>query len=248
MKPLLLAVLLFAICGCTASKQTVTTIQRIPATFDFSPPSRVQVGNANMTVALIRPSYGSKDPEFYVPPFTDMASSMAGDFEEMLTAKGFTIKGPYGSRDEMVYTDKVNSDFAFEVTIDPKPTYNRRYTTITNWGTIVDKNAAQNFFKMNGEVTFSGRLTITAKAPQYGEKLWIKNIDIQPQSFTYVGSAKWVNIPSMADELKQDNVVYNTVSRELEKYYAAAFNLCWQQIDPAEMKTIAAQAKRADKK
>ncbi len=52
----------------------------------------------------------------------------------------------------------------------------------------------------------------------------------------------------MADELKQDNLVYNTVSRELEKYYLGALALCWQQIDPAEMRTISAQARKADRK
>ncbi len=116
---------------------------------------------------------------------------MANDFDEMLTAKGFTIKGPFGSRDEMVYNDKMNSDFAFEVNIDLRPQYNRKYTPMTNWGTLVDKNASQNLYRMNGEITFSGDLIITAASLQYGEKLWKKNIHLQPQSFTYVGSAKW---------------------------------------------------------
>lgn len=240
----------FAIClyGCAASKHATTAVPRVPAVFDYSPPSRAQVGAAGMTVALIRPSYISKEPEYLIPPYSEMASSMGNDFEELLTAKGFTIKGPFGSRDEMVYNDKINSDFAFEISIDLKPTYSRKYTPLTNWGTLVDKNASQNLYKMHGEVTFSGDLIITAASPQYGEKLWKKNIHLTPQSFTYVGAAKWNNIPSMADELKQDNVVYNTVARELEKYYASALALCWQQIDPTEMKTIAAQARKADKK
>ena len=39
----------------------------------------------------------------------------------------------------------------------------------------------------------------------------------------------------MAEELKKDNEVYNTLSTELEKYYLKALALAWQQIDPAEM-------------
>jgi len=52
----------------------------------------------------------------------------------------------------------------------------------------------------------------------------------------------------MAEELIKDNLVYNTLSRELEKFYLKALNVAWQQIDPAEMKTVAEQAKKADKK
>lgn len=238
----------FALLSTCTQKQTVMETPLVPAHFDYSPPTRANPGSTNMTIALLKPQFVGSKPEYYVPPFDEMAKSMANDFEELLTAKGFTIKGPFGSRDEMVYNDKVTSDFTLEVSIDLNPQYNRKYTTLTNWGTLVDKNENANFYKMTGEVALSGNLVITASSPQYGEKLWKKNIALQQQSFTYIGSAKWRNVPSMADELKQDNAVYNTVSRQLEQYYSSAFNLAWQQLDPAEMKTIAAQAKRADKK
>jgi len=215
-----------ALVGCATTKLPSSATMRVPATFDFSPPSRAQIGAANMTVALIRPTFVSKEPEYLVPPYSEMATSMGNDFEEMLTAKGFTIRGPFGSRDEMVYNDKTTSDFAIEVSIDLRHNYNRKYATVANWGTLVNQNANTNFYKMNGEITFSGDLIITASSPQYGEKLWKKNIHLQPQSFTYSGSAKWTSVPGMADELKQDNVVYNTIARELEKYYQGALSLC----------------------
>jgi len=71
---------------------------------------------------------------------------------------------------------------------------------------------------------------------------------LEPSSFTYTGSITWTGIPTMAEELIKDNLVYNTLSRELEKFYLKALNVAWQQIDPAEMKTVAEQAKKADKK
>ncbi len=51
----------------------------------------------------------------------------------------------------------------------------------------------------------------------------------------------------MSEELNKDNKVYNTLSSESEKYYDKTLNLAWQQIDPEEMKTVADQAKKADK-
>lgn len=241
--------------GCTSQKQTTTSaplVQRIPAKFDFSPPSRAQVASARVTIAIVRPMFVGKNPEYYVPPFNDMAESMGNDFQEMLTAKGFTVRGPFGSRDEMIYNDKLNSSFVLEIGIDINPQYNRKYTVTskTNWGSILDKSqpASTNSYHMNGEITLAGNLVINAKSAQYGELIWKKNIALESSSFTYKGALTWNGVPTMAEELNKDNVVYNTLSQELEKFYQKALHLAWQQIDPAEMKTVAEQAKKADKK
>ena len=101
---------------------------------------------------------------------------------------------------------------------------------------------------MFGQVTLAGTLVINAKSAQYGELIWKKNISLESSSFTYIGSLTWTGVPTMADELKQDNKVYNAISLELEKFYLKALGLAWQQIDPAEMKTVGEQAKKADKK
>ncbi len=89
---------------------------------------------------------------------------------------------------------------------------------------------------------------INAKSSQYGELIWKKNIALEPSSFTYVGALTWADVPTMADELNKDNLVYNTLSSELEKFYLKSLNLAWQQIDANEMKSVAEQAKKADKK
>ena len=255
---LLYATILILLAGCGSSKNSTTTAspppaQRIPAKFDFSPLSRAQVGATGITIAMVKPTYVGKNPEYFVNPFNEMAERMANDFDELLTAKGFTIRGPYGSRDEMVYEAKVNSSFILEIGIELNPQYNRKYVTITNSPSLaellVNKNAKTTYlYKMNGEVTLGGNLVIKAKSAQYGELLWTKSIALDASSFTYASQSVWKSIPTMADELKQDNLVYNTLSSELEKVYLKALNLAWQQIDPAEMKTVAEQGKKADKR
>jgi hypothetical protein len=241
--------------SCTPTKNSTATapaVQRIPAKFDFVPPSRVQAGMTNITIAIVKPTYVGKDPEYFVPPFNEMAVSMGNDFEELLTAKGFTMRGPFGSRDEMVYNDKLSSNFILEIGIELNPQYNRKYhsKTKTNWGGILNASSAPSttVYTITGEVTLGGNLVINAKSAQYGELIWKKNIALAPTSFLYTGSITWANIPMMTDELKQDNQVYNTLSTELETFYNKALSLAWQQIDPAEMKTVAEQAKKADKK
>ncbi len=241
--------------SCGSMKSTTSTappVQRVPAKFDFSPPSRSQAGSTGITIAIVKPTYVGKNPEYFVPPFNEMAASMGNDFEELLTAKGFTMRGPFNSRDEMVFNDKVNSSFVLEVGIELSPQYNRKYstTTKTNWAAILSPTAATSIATqhMSGEVTFKGNLVINAKSAQYGELIWKKNIALESSSFTYTGIIGWNGVPSMDEELNKDNQVYNIVSSELEKFYLKALNLAWQQIDPAEMKSVSDQAKKADKK
>lgn len=242
--------------SCFSSKQTTKAteplVQRIPAKFDFSPPSHAQVASTGISIALVRPIYVGKNPEYFVPPFNEMAESMGNDFEELLTAKGFTVRGPFGSRDEMVYSDKVNSSFILEIGIELNPQYNRKAVTSSkmNWAGILNPNAPATTYtnKITGEITLAGNLVINAKSAQYGELIWKKNIALQPESFTYAGSLTWEGLPTMAEELNKDNLVYNTLSTELEKFYLQALNLAWQQIDPQEMKTVGEQAKKADKR
>jgi hypothetical protein len=242
-------------CKSTATRNpSQPAVQRVPAKFDFSPPTRAQVASANISIAIVKPIYIGENPEYFVPPFNEMASSMGNDFEELLTAKGFTVRGPFGSRDEMVYNDKINSSFVLEIGIELKPQYNRKFSTKTkaDLGSILNPYSKLTYttsHKMSGEITLSGNLVINAKSSQYGELIWKKNIALDASSFTYNGSLTWTgDVPTMADELKQDNLVYNTLSTELEKFYLKSLALAWQQIDPAEMKSVGEQAKKADKK
>lgn len=232
------------IIACTAPRQATTTNQRVPARFDFSPPSRGQSGAANLTIALVKARFVDSKPEFLAPPFQDMATSMANDFEELLTAKGFTIRGPFGTRDEMVYNDKLNSNFALDVNIDLNVEQsNRKYRYDPGLGVLIDPS-----YKMSGEVIIKGSLVLTAMSPQYGEKIWKKSIPLNPASITYTGTIKWNGIPTLEEELKKDNEVYNLFAREMEKMYNQALDLSWRQIEAIEMKSVAEQSKKADNK
>lgn len=234
--------------SCTAPRQATSSIQRLPPKFDFSPPSRVQSGEAGLTLALVNPSYVQKNAaENLISPYSDMAGKMGEDFQELMTAKGFTIRGPFGSRDEMTFTDKTNSDIALTVSINLEREYNRKYISKATFGSLLSQELGSSI-TMKGEIVFRPSLVITAYSPQYGELLWKKNITLKPSVFSYTGTKTYTEVPQWADELKQDNSVYNIISEELDKIYKEAMQLAWQQIDVAEMKTVATQAKKADKK
>jgi hypothetical protein len=244
--------LLFYASG-SSTKEITTSVPKVTPKFDFVPPSQAAPASNKMTIAIVRPIFVSKNPEYFVSPFPEMATSMGNDFEELLAAKGFTMRGPFNTRDEMVYNDKVNSSFILEIQIDLKPEYNTEFTTKSQGAGVVSAillGPSEKIYtiKTNGNITFGGNLVLTASSPQYGEKIWKKNIALEKSTFSYTGTIIWYDRPSIGMELVKDNAVYNIFSAELEKYYIKALDLVWKQIDPLEMKTVTDQAKKADQK
>jgi hypothetical protein len=248
--------LLTLLISCSASKPTATPepkMTRQSANFDYTPPKREPVGSAGVTIALVAPNYIGKGAEFSSSPFQEMATSMGNDFEELLTAKGFTIRGPFKSRDEMVFNDKRNSSFVLTVEIDFQFQMERKYKTVNtaSWGKLLDPNA--KFYSSNymysGAGNLGGNLIVTAFSPSFGEKLWKKNISMEPIPFSYEGSEQWtVPTATLGDEYAKDAKVYNALIKQLEKYYQSAFDLVARQIEVSEMKSVATEASKAEKK
>lgn len=237
--------------GCKSKQNLPTPVQRNQAKFDFTPPTQSAIGSANMSIVLIKPIFISEAAEYLASPFPEMATNMGNDFQELLAAKGFTMRGPFKSKDEMVYNDKVNSSFILEIQIDLDPIYNIDLTDhkSTNVAAaILGYGGSSVYYTMNGSITFGGNLVLTASSPQYGEKIWKKSIVLEKSTFPIKGSEILFSRPTMAYLLGSDNLVYNTVTAELEKFYNTSLNLVWKQIDPEEMKIVTEQAKKADKK
>jgi hypothetical protein len=245
----LLALLVFTVLfwASASTKKVSTIIPKIPPKFDFSPKTRASIASAGLTVAMIHPNFIGKNAEYLISPFNDMSKSMGNDFEELLSAKGFTMRGPFRSRDEMVYSDKMSSDIAVEIGIDLDLIDQQSIAkTHSSYGSIMQSNIDYSY-TVRGNITLSGNLVITVSSPKRSEKIWKKNISLDPSLFDYDGNVVWNSRnPSIADQLKEDGRFYNTMARELEKFYTQAMELAWQQIDVTEMKSVAVEAKKAD--
>jgi len=249
----LFAIITTVLMACTPAKPTAsaTQQQKIVPKFDYSPKVTSKVGSSNITIALVSPTYG--DPQLSMNPFEDMRKSMANDFEELLTSKGFKVRGPFNQIGEMLYNDKQNSDFIFLVDIDLNfKNIDRKYKveSATNWGgVLLGGNAVDSWFVYFGDGTITCNLTLTATSSSFGEKLWKKNISLTPIPFKYEGKQHWSS-PSatLLDEVQKDNTVYNEISRVLEKQYNAIFELVEKQVEVDEMKSVSDEAHKVDKK
>jgi hypothetical protein len=242
--------------ACSESKQVTTTVPNVQKNlpkFDYAPKILSKVGSSNITIALLNPTYGDHSLTF--DPFENMRKSMANDFEELLTAKGFKVRGPFNQIGEMLYNDKLNSDFIFLVDIDLNfKNINRsvKKNTRTNWGKLFDTNSnsmEEVYYTYKGEGSLTCNLTLTATSSKFGEKLWKKNITLAPTPFKYTGTKQWNNSSvSLYNEILKDNSVYNEIADVLEKQYIALFELVEKQIEVDEMKTVSTEAHKVDGK
>ena len=225
--------------SCAALFETVPQEPRYAPSFDFSRAETTQANSQNITIALINPIFhdSKKNSALYHEPYSTFISNMANDFEELLTAKGFTIRGPFGSRDEMVYGDKKNSALALEIEVDLKQDGRPTISSYSGYSTM--------YYKVRGSFYHHGNLNITITNPMNGEKFWKKSVALPRKEIVCNGTKKFNRRPSTS-EMLIDNGVYNPLAKALEEYYTSALNMASKHMSPEEFKVIAKEIKGAN--
>jgi len=230
-----LVILLFSSCGSTGN--VVSKPQRHNPNFDYTPPQRENPRSTGITIALINPVFADNDPNKLVPPYSTFIENMADDFEEMLISKGFSLRGPFKTRDEMVYGDKKNSDIALEINISLKEDGQLQLNKKTNWGQVLDKNAS-NHYTVSGTFYHFGNINIEATDPFTGEKFWKKTVSLPRKEIITQGVETWTGKPTPTQMLSLDVGIYNPIAKALEEYYQEAIKTAWRHIDIEEMELI----------
>lgn len=125
----IIAIVCFVSIGCAP----ITQSPRETITFDYVPTTEAPPGSAAVTFAIVGAQFVA--PTFQqtgslqqgialssaAPPpplFEEFVSNMTKDFSEVLTARGFTVKGTYRTLDEMIYPDKEGSDLILTARIE----------------------------------------------------------------------------------------------------------------------------------
>lgn len=240
MKKLFLSTIVLILLSCGGAKKVQQAPQKYDPRFDFTPQERANPRSADITIALINPVFSNTDSSRYAPPYSTFIENMADDFEEMLIAKGFTIRGPFASRDEMVYGDKKDSDIALEISVSLKDegAIEIRQGSKTNWGAIINPDAKDFvYYKVGGTFYHSGSLIIEATDPFNGEKFWKKTVSLPRKEINTQGYTTFSQKPKYS-EILNDVGVYNPVARALEEYYKEAIQTAWRHIDTEEMKLV----------
>lgn len=239
----LLSVLLFisVTCFVSAQKSKSSSLPRYSPKYSFEPPQRELVASANVTVALMKPvflldDFNGNNEE----PYSLFSNKMVNDVEALLTAKGYKVRGPFSTRDEMVFNDKQNSDFTLEIAIDYNAEVQRNWKDYYN---II--LSSYTYGVKTGNVNITAAVVMTAKSNYTGEKLWKKNLNLGSKSFSYTGSVRWDSKSlTFRRELTEDNNFWNPYTKLLENVYTEALTILWRQFDVNELQAVAEEAKK----
>ena len=118
--------ILIVICLISTGCAPIAQPPRDTITFDYTPTTEALPGSADVNFAIVGtqfvvasthqsgmfPQQNMLLQSSQQPPllFLQLATNMTKDFEEVLTARGYGIRGYYDTLDEMIYPDKEGSD------------------------------------------------------------------------------------------------------------------------------------------
>ena len=222
----IVAVVCMVIAGCAPIEPEPP---RAILTFDYKP-REAAPGSADVVFAVVGVRIDTP-----VGLFRDFARNMANDFGEILTARGFSVKGPFQEYDLMTYSDKEGSDLVLSAEVEFTSDLTQlSYTTIS---------------RVKGPLTVSCHVNLVARESLTNNRLWTKSIAITPVRVGVDSRRAYPNGASLHALLVQENQLYGALGRALEAQYTEIMNRIYGYLDPKEMATVkqAAQKLREQK-
>lgn len=161
-------------CGVTPS---IPLVEREIIVFEYVPTEMAVPGSADVTFAVVdtQVNIGNSTAGTGGSLFNDFASSMTKDFMEILTARGFGVRGPFNTYDEMTFPDKKDSDLILTAKFEINPDVSRVPLRI-------DSDGAGFFLNPSVEtvVSVKGRIDLILSESLTNEKMWTKSVPITP--------------------------------------------------------------------
>ena len=198
-------------------------------TFDYNP-REATPGSANVTFAVVGAQIDTP-----VGLFRNFARNMANDFGEILTARGFSVKGPFQEYDLMTYSDKEGSDLVLTAEVE--------FTSdLTQLGYTT-------FSKVKGPLVVSCHVNLVARESITNNRLWTKSVAITPVRVELISRRAYPSGANLHTLLVNENQFYSTLGRALEAQYTEIMNKIYGYLEPKEMAIVkqAAQKLREQK-
>lgn len=224
-----LAFVIVPLIGCVSS-----SVQRYSPVFDYSPVKDKRPGAANVTFAVVGANY----PKL-ISVFEEFGRNMSDDFVEILNARGYTVRGPFHTYDDMTFPDKKGSDLALIPEIELSgDASGLRWDQ--SFGAALFGQAG---FTGSGSLVIRGRVNLVVAESLSREKMWTKSVDIPPMTVNIDETRMYGSAGVPADVLLQNEPsIYNDVAKTLEAQYKAILDRAYQYLDPEEMLIVKKQA------
>ncbi|MFO7559021.1 MAG: hypothetical protein R6X10_09350 [Desulfobacterales bacterium] len=201
------------------------------ANFDYLPPSQaaVQQSPAVFTVGKAAFKYLGKKAWLSAPQFANLEKAIAEDLPEILTAKGFGVRGPFDSYDLIPYADKKAIDFYLLPVVTPL---------------VMLPEYAKSPIKVTVKIDLELREIFTR------EMMWSKNLTLAEFEvpFTSVLNNYTTKDGKVVDMAFRLEALENLMAIEMEKRYPVVMDTIYKLIDPEEMTIIREQAQEVKSK
>ena len=197
-------------------------------TFDYLPPETMP-GSANLTFAVVGAEVVGGKRGTPIPLFKTFVSNMTKDFGEILTARGFSVKGPFQDYDIMTYSDKEGTDLILTAEVE--------------FSSDTTQIRPSNIGRLSGLIIVSCHVNLVAYESLTRNRLWTKSVAITPITVELISRNAYPRGASLATLLVNENKFHNDVGRALEGQYAEVLNRIYGYIEPESM-TIVGEAAR----
>lgn len=242
-------IILFAV-SCSAPKQMASAVSKQTFAFDYTPKESARSGSASMVLAFIKPGYASNFVYSGNELFRRFKTGLSGDIEELIIAKGFTLKGPYEGRDEMVFDDKKRIDIAINIEISPafssvQGEWSSKYHANIS---LLKGSSPYYTYAYTGKVSLTGKINISGFEPLTNEKIWAKSVSIpNVENIPIVTQDNYTTRLTDA-QIMEDPLVYNAVGKALTAQYDGIMDKISAHFSVDELKSLQAQIKELKSK
>ena len=225
-RTLLFVLTAIAIVSCNLfSTPSATNTPLRTATFDYNPPESSSK-RPDIVVMLMKPTYGEslgamKDAK----PFNTMLNSMEKDFEEIITKRGFTMRGPFSSYGNVNFPDKEAAPLLLEVEVDLS------FVEMPGGVKTASNVLTGTSYYFSGEAEISGRVNLVFKESFTQERIDNPSVEIPKKRFSASSEKKYTtnSIPM------SDPGIYNPLTQALEEVYDEVMTTAWNKLDPNQV-------------
>jgi hypothetical protein len=223
--------------GCGGTKAATTPL--LVPDFDFSPPIPVAPGSAGIKIGMIDPVYSGNFLYSNKSPFMQFRKNMGKDFEEILTARGYILKGPYEAYDLMTYSDKNECELGLDIEIDlnilqTSGGWNHVQPTSYGYGVT-----GGNYSEYAGTLNLSGKITISVIETFTRQKLLVKSVPVPQEDIIVKAEARFAlgstGLPT------DDPGVHNPIAKSLSNFYKTTMRRGWEMLAKEELEHVQKQ-------
>jgi hypothetical protein len=243
-----LLILFAALFGASSTQRNViATPTKQTFSFGYKTQNVARPGSANITISLIQPHYWERFRYNNVDLFDNYRSYIEKDIEQLLIDKGFHLKGPFPSYDEMIFNDKKDADIAIEISIEP--TFSAADGSWKAYQPFTLTTIKPTYYYYSGTVSLIGKIVMTGYEPLSHEKIWVKSVEIpNVTDINLTTASRNFESPVANAAFFNDANVYNALGSALQQQYGNILYKMDGLFDPQEFTSLKPQIRELKSK